>query len=871
MIGLDLIIGKLIGDSSGSVRIMSNVLVEIESVQEVHLGTQCSFVVEEYASLHLPDGTVISGGSSPSLNLFGTLTIRDFVLGESATAIISGSLKTLSLTLKTHSTLQINGNGNLTIAGGVFRSFKVGVGAHLDLGNFNYINVDEFLMQEDSEVSFDADTNNITIICEIASIAEGATLTADSHGIVDGIGTPSDSGSGASHGGEGGVVDGLPGSTYDSTLLPTSPGSGVRGGLSGSVTRGGGVVIFQVASDLILDGTISANGEDSPGSIGGGSGGSILITVAERFAGFGNIIANGGAGIASTSGGGGGGRISVSAYDNNFYGIMATFGGNGYSNGAAGTVFIDLYFLTSYLIIDNGGIIAPGHSVHVTEPDMTIRNLIIRNSGQLRFQDPSQTVISIEEVEGDNTGMISVASNQRVSLGNRRAFTSFQRLSSAVDVEENAEIILPPMLYIAKTNLPRPAFKLAGRMSGVSEIIVGADATMLIERTADTADINDTLDYIYINPPGYFSFNSLQVNGRGTLQFDYSTEEPIQLELLTQMRVGYYGVVQAAWLDITADSVEVEFGGAISSNGGGHGPGDGLCPGQEDSDGGSGACHGGAGGESSSGAITTQLAVGSLYGTMELGSGGGNSSSGIGGTGGGLITITTENFTRVDGTISASGLAGSGKSGGGSGGGIVVKTQDLTGSGAFSVSGGSGGETGGGGGGGGRITVFVFAPSKFTGTFVTNGGSASNDNHAGSAGTALVQTSIGITTANELFISNEGANSPVPLVTFLNENLTLQTYTFTKLTLLEDVVLSVDGENATVVVDHLESDSSCSIHVPDGIVFTVEAEEATSEFHCSFEVEKNGELRLPPTVSFLGPRNKIQGILEEPFIILKFL
>lgn len=74
--------------------------------------------------------------------------------------------------------------------------------------------------------------------------------------------------------------------------------------------RGGGVIRIEVTGELILDGTISANGANHEG--GGGAGGGILL-VSKTFGGStsGILSANGAFGSTRWNGGGGGGRIAV--------------------------------------------------------------------------------------------------------------------------------------------------------------------------------------------------------------------------------------------------------------------------------------------------------------------------------------------------------------------------------------------------------------------------------------------------------------------------------------------------------------------------------------------------------------------------------
>ncbi|MEA3254634.1 MAG: hypothetical protein U9Q22_02245, partial [Candidatus Altiarchaeota archaeon] len=130
-------------------------------------------------------------------------------------------------------------------------------------------------------------------------------------------------------GGNGGAASGNPGS-----------GAYGAGGLGGGAVR-------IVAKEVVLNGYISANGEDGEksdendgtGGGGGGSGGSIFITT-DNFRSIGKINANGGDGgndheertkrtLDGGGGGGGGGRISIRYNIKSGDGSISVAGGKG--------------------------------------------------------------------------------------------------------------------------------------------------------------------------------------------------------------------------------------------------------------------------------------------------------------------------------------------------------------------------------------------------------------------------------------------------------------------------------------------------------------------------------------------------------------
>lgn len=133
-----------------------------------------------------------------------------------------------------------------------------------------------------------------------------------------GVGNSSGSVYGAGgYGGRGSNFSAKSGLTYGDPLWPMLAGSGgsARYAAHGR-TFGGGVVHVKADTYIIVDGTVSADGESRTGSwMAGGSGGSILLQC-RRFSGgeTGLLSACGGNGTSASNksiGGGGGGRIAV--------------------------------------------------------------------------------------------------------------------------------------------------------------------------------------------------------------------------------------------------------------------------------------------------------------------------------------------------------------------------------------------------------------------------------------------------------------------------------------------------------------------------------------------------------------------------------
>ena len=186
------------------------------------------------------------------------------------------------------------------------------------------------------------------------------------------------SGGGGAYGGFGGLSLGESpgGNAYGSVLTPTNSGSG--GGAGSDVGgSGGGSVILVVGGDILVDGTITANGANGVNSgSGGGAGGGIWLT-SQSIEGTGVISANGGEGEETAGGGGGGGRVAIYATTNDFTGTMTAQGGLGAVSGGAGTI----YTISSNIgnaaygqvLVDNGGESGTNTAVDVSKPfDLTI-------------------------------------------------------------------------------------------------------------------------------------------------------------------------------------------------------------------------------------------------------------------------------------------------------------------------------------------------------------------------------------------------------------------------------------------------------------------------------------------------------------------
>ncbi len=226
-------------------------------------------------------------------------------------------------------------------------------------------------------------------------------------------------------------------------------------------------------------------------------------------------------------------------------------------------------------------------------------------------------------------------------------------------------------------------------------------------------------------------------------------------------------------LSVTGD-VAVASGGSINASGLGYGAGLGAGNGFSSVGtfyDGSGAGHGGNGGNSSSNAVGG-VCYDSLYQPTTLGSGGGASYAGSGGNGGSLVQIVAGGNVNIDGVINANGAdATNSRAGGGAGGSVCISGASVSGSGSITANGGAGAPMHGGGGGGGRIAILC-GTNNFAGTMTAYGGSGAN---YGGAGTIFTQ----LTGQTGLLLVDNGGH------TGTNSTITMPT--------VADVVISGDA------------------------------------------------------------------------------
>ncbi|MBI3994435.1 MAG: hypothetical protein HY349_00525, partial [Nitrospirae bacterium] len=316
-------------------------------------GQAGSVFIQNQATNDVTVGGNLTIGGNPSYN---SLMFVAQVGAGTPTAVFTGSL-TVTVAFNVPSGQQLTVNGNLDMTGKDI-TVVAGGGLRVD-GTFTVNNLT-------MDGTYQSAAGTITAT---GNVSVSGVMTADGLGSGAGTGTGAGAntstsgagGGGAGHGGLGGAgyLGGAGGAVYGSPTAPVTVGSGggtntVVGATGGS---GGGAFQLNVGGNLVVNGTITANGTVgncvSTRCGGGGSGGSVYITMTTAggtITGSGTIHADGGPGGDSSFDGGGGAGGHIAIYHRSTFSlplanisVTGALGGGGSNPGAqaqAGSVFI---------------------------------------------------------------------------------------------------------------------------------------------------------------------------------------------------------------------------------------------------------------------------------------------------------------------------------------------------------------------------------------------------------------------------------------------------------------------------------------------------------------------------------------------------
>ena len=745
-----------------------------------------------------------------------------------------GELKTKSLILRQYSVTSVSSLSKINID-----EIHVGPYAKIEVssGDFMFL-CKQLTFYAQSTLLSKSELKSFNITSEKLEIHNFASIGVSGGGYEQGPGYRGQPGVGASHGGQG--AGALKNSVYGSVFEPHEFGSGSLDSKSQS-HRGGGRMLLNIVEELTVDGAIHADGIGSQHD-GGGSGGSIIVRT-KLLKGSGVFRANG-------MSGGSGGRIAVYVENRQAYsGIISSFGGCRSSCGAAGTVFIREHLVGlpyETTIVNNAGRSSGGITsiMHGTQAEYTLQKLRITEEGRVEVVNPSSNVtvnINVLDLDGDFTGQLRVLRNQKLSLGSNSATGSQPFvLRCAVSVEVGAELILAPRVFVKEMSL-KPSFDVSGKVQGGQDLTVGRNALVSVSPEGVIGTKSSQKEIL--------TFREIHVLSGGHIVFNRGGRLSVEVRAVS-INVEYNGIIESPFVLLKTPEFNIRLGGRVVSDGLGGliGPGVGGLSGVSLWDGGSyGGCGGGYTG------VNCPI-YGSMFGSIKAGSGGGSASGSTGGRGGGVIVLEVGTL-HLDGVITADGGNGEGNAGGGSGGSIHMSIGHIfSGRGTIQSRGGKSG-TRGGGGGGGRIYVDSQGIDNFKGTFNARGG-LGVELPAGSPGTIwLLKNQNGLKTKT-LILDNKDISLTKELPVVFNE--TVNSYDLNVLYLLGNIILIPDHH---MMIEKLVTSPLSTVSVGDNLIVEIDTNSPATSPTCSFHVSKHGEIRLPSSVTFLGPDNQFSGTI----------
>ena len=387
---------------------------------------------------------------------------------------------------------------------------------------------------------FEVNVSNIHLELESEMSASSPDRSeSDTIDVTEGSGKIDPSGleiGGAAHGGVGGGSQEFAGVAYNSIYKPVlagsrgtfNPGTGTKYG-----GRGGGRIHIRVGSQLILDGTMSADGEAATNDGGGGSGGSILVETYD-IEGYGEFSSTGGNGY-SIRGAGSGGLVGVLCQSMILFdGDYVVYGGKGSTDtlsAGGGIVYLkDRRSGVDYqrLLLDNNNL---PHDKYATikEPEMDYHYFdevhMVKKASLHMFDNNNAVTMEIDQHFGDNTGLIHVHKNQKVKeeykTSIRHAFTTGVNFI----VDDGAEILFPSIMYTYGSGVflsgqtESRSMAIFGTLTGVSDLILGFETLVYFGPESHTAFKVSDGSYLYKTDPKTEQFGTIDCRSLSTIKF----------------------------------------------------------------------------------------------------------------------------------------------------------------------------------------------------------------------------------------------------------------------------------------------------------------------------------------------------------------
>ncbi|KAL4226615.1 hypothetical protein ACF0H5_014598 [Mactra antiquata] len=341
----------------------------------------------------------------------------------------------------------------------------------------------------------------------------------------------------------------------------------------------------------------------------------------------------------------------------------------------------------------------------------------------------------------------------------------------------------------------------------------------------------------------YFIGHGFNVDAGGTMDIGY-THDPDFNTLgypytkLIYKTIDISGTLKAASLyighlhDYSQVCENIYISGTVDVSYGGYLYDDGPGKGQINSNGGSGASHGGRGGRGYGGR-TALPPYGNIYEQSEWGSGGGShtENGNSGGRGGGLIYAYAVLSIVISGTVKANGgsPSGSNYAGGGSGGTVYFQTEDifvLTDDGNIQCNGGSVNGRGGGGAGG-RVHSIFNRGNYHSGNVQAKGGSSLSGENGGPGisyfeGPSIKNLRVDNDCLQPMVTEPTGATAGTTeydtyistgAIAFLTPAEDDYTYIFTHVELYGGAHLALNGTRTTLETEFMYGDDTGHLHI----------------------------------------------------------
>ncbi len=568
--------------------------------------------------------------------------------------------------------------------------------------------------------------NWLWIQCSNLTVAAGSVIDANGKGYAGGItknagsgpgGGGGNNGNGAGGGGYGGVggtyAAAAPGGvTYGSATSPVDPGSGGGGSDVGAGANGGGYIRLDVAGQLLVNGTIRANGNSAANwRAAAGSGGGILITCQTIAATNGLISADAGNGNGNKtdiSGGGGGGRVSI-LYDT-----------------AAESNLVLTAPPTLQISANDGCAQVWGRPGTISLPDTSVFPGAVLQGGQLVIPNftawaPNSLTVSNGLAVFPAGFHLSVANDLNVGgLGGLELSNGCLTVGRNLTIRDtvlywNAYYTLARSRFYAGTD---SVFQVNGIMSVEQSqfyLLPSGTSAPVLQVGGDLVVTNDARFYVYAAPTNgaagawgaliSVASNLVIGGGAGAGSWVYPNSDPLYGGApLFRVRGLMFTTTNNSGFDATGLGYQ---GGTNYENG--WGPGGGKFSGN----------YGGGGGYGGYGGTALTSAGGGTFGSSNapVESGGGGAGSNTGGTprngaGGGVVRLEVSRTAMLSGRIKVNGgNATQWRAGGGAGGAVYIRCRTLatTNTAWISSDGGAAMQnsgSGGGGGGGGRVAIW---------------------------------------------------------------------------------------------------------------------------------------------------------------------